>query len=485
MQDNRSKVLKGVSSQSLVTILGGVVEVVYFSALSRLLSTEEFGLYAVATSLTVILTSLSEAGLGSTLIQRKNPSPQFVNTVFTLSLSLGLFFTASLFIFSSILSNILIDSDVLSLPLKLLSFTLLLNCLIGVARAFFMRRLNFLKYGFIVIGIEIVTDVIAIYLAWSGYGIYSVIWAHLINNIIMFLVLYGLLHIKLKICIVKSEVKEIISYGGWLTGCVIVRNISDQITSLVMPRITSVSLLGTYNRPARLIHIISGKVNGVFDTVLFPILSNIQDERVKISSAFNKIFDLLMISATVLTLSLALGSDLLISIFLGSQWENLKPLLQLLSISVIFSSFSRISDCFLRSLGIMKVYFTIRCATLISTFILVIIGCQFGLYGVAVAYVASKFVDATIKIVYLNNYFEASLLRFLFTFFKKISIPVLFFIPFLLIQYLWNVQGLLTLIPYLLILSGIAMFAPKLFGDVFYNQIYLEYIVKLRQKINM
>ena len=133
----------------------------------------------------------------------------------------------------------------------------------------------------------------------------------------------------------------------------------------------------------------------------------------------------------------------------------------------------------------MKVYFTIRCATLISTFILVIIGCQFGLYGVAVAYVASKFVDATIKIVYLNNYFEASLLRFLFTFFKKISIPVLFFIPFLLIQYLWNVQGLLTLIPYLLILSGIAMFAPKLFGDVFYNQIYLEYIVKLRQKINM
>lgn len=88
-QSNSKKVLKGISSQTLVTLIMGVLEMVVFSIMSRLLSKEDFGLFAAISAITVIFSSLSEAGIGSALIQKKNADTGYVNTSFTISFISG------------------------------------------------------------------------------------------------------------------------------------------------------------------------------------------------------------------------------------------------------------------------------------------------------------------------------------------------------------------------------------------------------------
>ena len=63
-----------MSSQTLVTIVLGLVEIVSFSIMSRLFTQEDFGYYAAITAITGVFTTFSETGIGSAIVQQKEIS---------------------------------------------------------------------------------------------------------------------------------------------------------------------------------------------------------------------------------------------------------------------------------------------------------------------------------------------------------------------------------------------------------------------------
>ena len=88
-KSNSQKIIKGISSQTIVTIVLGVVEIVSFSIMSRLLTKSDFGYYAAVTAIVAIFACFSDAGFGSAIIQRKDITKRFIDNAFTLSLIFG------------------------------------------------------------------------------------------------------------------------------------------------------------------------------------------------------------------------------------------------------------------------------------------------------------------------------------------------------------------------------------------------------------
>ena len=123
-ESNTSKALKGMSSQTLVTIMIAVVELVSFSIMSRLLTKEDFGYYAAVTAILAVFKSLSETGIGSAIIQRKNPDARYINNSFTISLFFGLFLMAFLCALARPIAVMVVD-ETLTIPLLIMSVTLL------------------------------------------------------------------------------------------------------------------------------------------------------------------------------------------------------------------------------------------------------------------------------------------------------------------------------------------------------------------------
>ena len=62
IDSNTNKALKGMSSQTFVTILLGLVDVVSFSIMSRLLTQQDFGYYAALSAILMIFNSFAETG---------------------------------------------------------------------------------------------------------------------------------------------------------------------------------------------------------------------------------------------------------------------------------------------------------------------------------------------------------------------------------------------------------------------------------------
>ncbi len=426
-----SKTIKSISGQTFVTIGMAVLSLVVFAIMSRLLTKEEFGKYAALTAITSIFAALAEAGLGSALIQYKNSSREYVSTAFNLSWIIGFIITLILFVCARPLAIWIVDES-LTLPLQILAISVFFNGLAGVVKSHMTRQLQFVKMGYYSAVTYVISAGIAIYLAYVGYGVYAVVIEQVLFAILTFLVFYFTLPEKPSWFYISREYcRQILVYGGWLTASVIFRVVYQQMDKLLMSRWLSVSLLGAYNRPAGFIANISSRIDNILDTVLFPILSSIQEEKERVARAYDKIIYLCGLYAGILCITMLYASNLLIDVFFGAEWRSIAVVFCILVFSMLFNVIGRIMDCFIRSLAYVKMGFYMRVLACFITFGSLFCGKDYGIEGVAIAVVISKLLITYIKVFYINYKIEIPFLHTISIILKSqsiILIPLIIFI---------------------------------------------------------
>lgn len=480
MSDNRRKTFKGLSSQTIITITMGMLGIAYFSIMSRLLTQEDFGYFAIITAITSIFASLTEAGLGAAVIQCKDANTAYVHTALSLSIILGIIMGGCLFCASSFFSDMMLKSDTLIWGYRIMSFSLILYSINSVGRATIMKKLKFLQYGIYSILAYGLSCIIGILMAYYGYGYYSTIAAMFSHQLFLSFFLFGSNVSLIGFCIDCRYVKRILSYGGWLTGSVIVRNISHQIDKLITTSWIPVSMLGAYNRPAGFISEITGHLNGIFDTILFPILSGINDDYQKINSAYEKTVSLITIFSVFMTGIFVLGAEAIINIFLGKKWVYLTGIFQIISLSIIFLCYGRLADCFFRSLGIVKSFFYTRCCVFVCTCLCVYLGCQYGIRGLAIGLVFSRFADTFIKIIFLHRHIKLPWFSFYETLLKGCFIPFALLVMCYVIMLNLTYGCVISTTLFVVCIVCVGTCCPKWLGDIYYNDIYVPINNKLR-----
>lgn len=401
-QSNTSKVLKGMSSQTIVTIVVGVVEMIAFSIMSRVLSKEDFGYFASLTAITIIFSSLTHTGIGAAIIQKKELTKSYANSAFTINLIVGLFASLLLFGLSGPLVNLLLDAS-MKRPMQIMSITLLCSCLTSPAGALMSRRLQFLKKGILSLISLVVSTAVAVFLAIKGFSYYAIISKHVLGSIIT-LVLYQIAaHAKFRLSFNLQDFKSIFKFSGWLMASTIVSELAHQVEQLLIPRLISVSALGSYSRPKAFVNQITAKFNGIFDSAMFPVLSSIQDEKKRVAAAFNRSFYYMNIFSMFLSMAFLFNSELLIRIFFGENWLDLKIIMMIVSMNVFASAVGRLADINLRSLAMTKQQFVFRVIELITSTSAVVIGLKWGIVGVACVTTGINLILKFVKVFYVAH----------------------------------------------------------------------------------
>lgn len=398
--NSTQRVVRGLSSQTIVTLILGILEIVSFAIMSRLLTQEDFGYYAAISSVTAIFIALSETGIGAAVVQRKSLDKTYINNAFTLSFIVGLILFVILFSLSDVLANLILDIK-LGLPLRLISVTLITHCLASVNISILQRQLKFITIGLVNIISLVITTIVAIILALNGFGFYAILTKAVLYSVMTWIISWVCCKARYRIECNLVTMKSIVGFSGWLMASALIRDISNYLDRLTMGRILSVSALGAYNRPKEFISQINSKLNGIFDTVLFPILSDIQDDSRAIVNAFMKSLYFMNLFSSMLALAFYINSDLIIRIFFGVEWFNLLIVFKLLSISMIFNINGRLADCYLRSLAMTKNQFCFRILQLLITIMALVIGSHWELVGIAASVVISNLIMVIIKVIFI------------------------------------------------------------------------------------
>ena len=477
MSSNSDKLFKGVSVQTIVTITFGVLEIVVFSIMSRLLSKIDFGYYAALSGIMAIFMSISEAGLGASVIQKKDASQRYISTAFTLSCIIGFTMTLLLLLLSPFLATLVADSF-LKLPLQVMALNIFMYGVISIGNGILYRNLEFKTIGLINIIAYILASIVCVTMAYNNCGIFSIVMLYVIHSFLKIIFIFSKVKIP-ALGLNREDSKSIFSFGGWLTAGVILNNITAQLDKLLLPKWLSVESLGAYNRPAGFVSSVSDKINGIFDTVLFPILSSMQENKDRIKEVFIQSVSLLNSFSIILASIFFFNANLIVSIFFGKSWTDIVPLMQVISFSVIFMVNGRLVDCFFRSLAFVKIGFFLRLISVFVTFFSIYIGSHYDIYGVAISIVLASIINILTKVFVLSLKISLTPLKVLWNMIKawKTVFPVLLIgIPFVLFNvHTWIIDITFSILFLIVILIEFAFF-PQFVG--------IEYTMSVYPKIN-
>lgn len=482
---NTAKVVKGMSSQTIVTIVLGVVEIVSFSIMSRLLSQEDFGYYAAITAITSVFATFAETGIGSAIVQQKDLSKVYINNSFTISLLFGSVISLSLLLLAAPLAKYVADES-MRVPLMLMSGTLLLNCLTSVNMSLMHRKLQFLRMGIVNLISLVITTCVAVYLAFKGFGYYAIITKAILGSIVTFFLSFFLCKTHFGLALDRKTFNRIFSFSGWLMASSLFRNLAHQIDRLLMPRLLSVSALGAYNRPKDFVEQISTKLNGIFDTALFPVLSGIQYDRCALNSAFKRSLFLMNMFALLLTMAFMFNSGLLIRIFFGDQWISLQNIMLIISCTLLFNIDGRLADCYLRSLAMTKQQFYFRIFEFVLKTIGVLISYKWGIIGIAVSVVITNTIAKIVKIVYVGRRVDISgvqVVRIILSSWRYsiIILPICVIAFNLLPRTL--IGDIIMASVFTLLVLFVFLVVPRFVGKQYYDEVYVKFLSYIKVKM--
>lgn len=473
--DSKTLFLKGVSIQSIITLLMGALELVVFAVMSRLLSKAEFGYYAAIVGILAIFTSITEAGFGAAIIQRNNAKQNYINTAFSLCWISGIIGTIVLFLSAPFIARTIAD-DTITNPLRIMSLNVFLACSASVGKSLLIKDLRFKTYGTYEFCSYFISSALGITLALLGFGLYSIVSISVSNLLLINIILYTKSVQLPRFAIDRSEVKNIFSFGGWLTLSVIVNMITQQLDKLLLPKWLSVEALGAYNRPAGFINTFTGKINGIFDTVLFPMLSSIQNEGSKVSSVLLQAVSILNSFSVTLFCVFFFNASLIISIFFGADWLSLIGVFQIISIYIIFNIDNRLVDCFFRSLGLVKLGFYLRLLSAFLTLGCIYFGCRLGIKGIAAAIVSANFITVFIKLTALSIKTRTSFGHLIKSFLLSLKASLPLIMEGLLFAFLCSQPSLFIQLVFLFIMGitiAVEFFVfPKFIGKDYYDSVY-------------
>lgn len=330
----------GIRWTTLSMLVVTITQMIRLIVLGRILGPEAFGLLAMMLVVTGFAELLAQAGLSEAIIQHPDPTYVELSSLYWLNIALGGLLYTVLLLLTPLIA-ILYSTPDLEQLLPWLALAFLISPWGVQFKALLQKRLDFKPLAFIEMLAAITGTLLAIILAWQGYGVWSLVWGQLAQSAVMALslVLVGWQQKMLPGCYFNYQaVKPYLSFGLHLLGSNMLNYFNSRIDQLVVGVLLGSQALGYYSMAFNLVLQPISRINPVLTQVAFPVLARVRDDKVRLKRGYFRMLDLLTsINAPVL-IGVAAVAPLLIPFILGEQWLSIVPLIQVLALFSLIRS---------------------------------------------------------------------------------------------------------------------------------------------------
>ncbi|MEP3374502.1 lipopolysaccharide biosynthesis protein [Maribacter dokdonensis] len=395
--------------QSLSVISLNILQLIYFAIMTRLLLKEDYGLMAIVNGTIGVGNIFIQGGMGSALIQRKDITNKHINGALQTSILIGLVLYSIFYFLSPYIAVVYNDSRLDDL-IKVSSLNLLLLALNNISVNLLLKNFRFKNASLVDITSNLIGYSIGVYLAMNNYGVWSLVIATLLSSLISTITMFYFAPITISLKMHHKEARELFAFGSGMMLISFSNFLSNKGLNLVFGKIFAQDILGIYERTSRIKELPSQFLASIINKVMFPVMSEIQDENEKLIRIYKfgiGVSNSLMIPITVF---LIFFTAEIVHILMGSNWNEAIIPLQIMFLVLTFSNSGKMTDAVIRSKGLIyknvsrKYIFTILIILLSG-----ILGYLYGINGAAVGIVLSYFINYLMMIVLVKNVFMGSM----------------------------------------------------------------------------
>lgn len=329
----KKKMIWGVFYTAISKYSSILISIGIGAILSRLLSPTEFGIVAIVIIFITFFNMLSDFGFGPAIIQNQNLDDKDIKSLFSLSLIFGSVFALLFFLLAPMIADFYSNQQLIDIS-RLLSICVLFYSFSVVPKALCTKKLLFKKIAVISLLIQLFSGGMAVFFALNGYSYYSLIYKSILDAFLSFLSFFILVPIKITFNIKLSSLNKILKFSVYQFMFNFINYFSRNADNLLIGRYFGASPLGYYNKSYQLMLMPVQNLTHVITPVLFPVLSEFQNDKSKIFSSYCRVVQLLAIIGFPLSVFLFFSAPDLINILFGVQWQQSIPIFKVLSLTV-------------------------------------------------------------------------------------------------------------------------------------------------------
>ncbi len=374
----------GRYSQSAVSL--GVTAV-----LARLLDPSDFGVLAMVVVYTGFVTLLAEAGIGATVIQKRELDDKALSTAFWFVTLLSLTFAIFTIIIAPFIEAFFAFPG-LALVVQVMSITLLLAGMGSVPDGRLRRALRFKQVAAIEIVSPLLSGVVAIFLAFEGAGYWALVFQVIIAMIIRLIGLLAFNRWLPQFVFEVQVLRQILGFSGYVVGFNGVNYWARNADKLLIGRFLDAIQLGLYDLAYKLMMLPMQLITSIVNSTLHPVFSSIQDDLPRMRNAYLQVLKpILGISFLLAAFMFIWASEIVMTVF-GPNWESSIPVFQILVIVSGLQLATATTGSVLLATGRAALFFKMGIVSSVIYVIGFLVSVEFGIVAVALSYVVTNFV---------------------------------------------------------------------------------------------
>jgi len=185
----KKKMFAGMLWKSIDMLLVQGIAFIASIYLARLLGPEEFGLIGMISVFVAIGTSLVESGLSESIIRTTKPDKYDFSTIFYVNILVSIVVYFIVFMFAPLIAEFY-NQEILVDVIRLFCISFLITGLSSVQLAILNKKMLFKKITNYNLPATVVGVTVGIYLGFIGYGVWSLVWMHIVTKVFLSILLW-------------------------------------------------------------------------------------------------------------------------------------------------------------------------------------------------------------------------------------------------------------------------------------------------------
>lgn len=346
--------------------------------LARLLMPSDFGYIGMLSIFIAISQVFISGGLGSALIQKKEATHIDYTTVFYWNLLLSLFFITVLFFSAKSIANFY-EMPLLKDILRIQSLVLLINSFTLVQSTQLLKDLRFKELSIRNIIASLIGVVVAIIMAYRGFGVWSLVFSTLISGFASVILLWKMSAWRPSLEFSFHSLKNLFNFGGLMLLSSLVETIYTNIQGLIIGKVFSAQALGYYTQARKLEDVPTNALSSIVNQVSFPVFSQLQDNIDLLRVGVRKnIKAISFLNFPLMVLMIVVARPLFIFLY-TEKWEASIPYFQILCVGAVLYTLNTVNTNVIKSLGKGMIYFWVQFIKRLIGILFIIYSVRFGI----------------------------------------------------------------------------------------------------------
>lgn len=406
MSDNvQKKTKKGLMLRSVESVTMQLTSFVLQMVLARILLPEDFGVVAILTTFTNIANTLVNNGLGSAIVQRKNVEQVDICTVFYIELAMGLLSYGTIFLAAPGIANFY-ENPMICSYLRVFSISMVLIPFTSIQLTMGKYRLDFVPSLVSNVCAVVVHAVVGIWMALSGYGVWSLVVSQVADHLVRSLMLCILTRWMPSLQFSFKSFKSLFSYSwklfaGWMIG-----TLYQDAFAWIIGKAYDSKTLGYYNKGYSLPAIVNRVATQVTSAVMFSSISKYQDDKAKVKAQTRSLISVTCAMILPIMAGLAASANSLVYTLLTEKWMGSVPVVQIMCIPLALNVISNANMQPINAVGRSDLFLRLEMIKRGITILLVLIFVNINYYLMLFSIAAGGLLSLCVNTYYNNKLFD-------------------------------------------------------------------------------